>query len=330
MPLVTLKNLRDNIATTTLETQQGDLIDSYLNLTGYEIHNFHHWTWLRQKQTFATVASQEDYNLDEEVDRIALLRQITSPQVLQYISDQDFYRYIPNPEDQATGNPRFYRKWNETGFATNLAADDTVYVSSSSASDGSSFTVRIRGRNSSGEVITETLTLNGVTSVTSTTTFDAAGLMQVSKSAPTTGTVTVYRTTGATVLAELAPEELAPRYKRISFYPIPGSAMTMYLEYYERYHPLVNDVDVPQMDTKWNWVLREGALARMWEYKRREELAVAHRQVFQQGLLLMQRQDQSSPDLITTLEPRRSRQLSDLVQLTDAVGTTLPGYALRF
>ena len=126
MPLVTLKNLRDNIATTTLETQQGDLIDSYINLTGLEIHNFHHWTWLRQKQTFATVASQEDYNLDEEVDRIALLRQITSPQVLQYISDPDFYRYIPNPEDQATGNPRFYRKWSETGFATNLAADDTM------------------------------------------------------------------------------------------------------------------------------------------------------------------------------------------------------------
>ena len=325
-----MKELRDNIATTTLETQQGDLIDSYLNLTGQKIHNFHHWTWLRRKQTFATVASQEDYNLDEEVDRIALIRQRSSPQVLQYISDPDFYKYLPNPEDQATGSPRFYRRWEETGFSTNLAAADTIYISSSSSSDGSSFTVRVRGRNSSGEEIRETLTLNGTSSVTSTTTFAASGLLQVSKSGRTTGTITVYRTTGATVLAELAPDELTPRYKRVSLYPIPSSALTMYLEYYEVFRPLVHDTDVPQMDAKWSWVLREGALALMWEYKRREELALAHSRVFAEGLLLMQRQDQAAPDLLTTLEPRRSRHLSDLVQLTDAVGSTLPGYALRW
>ena len=233
MSLVTFKELQDNIASTVRDTQIDDLIGSYLNLTGLEIHQFHHWTWKRRKQTFSTVTDQEDYNLDSEVDEIAVLRQISTPIRLVYVPDDLFYRYLPDPENQGSGIPRVYRRWEETGFSVNLAAADTVYVSSSSTSDGSAFTVRLTGRNSSGEIITETLTLNGTTSVTSATTFAASGLMQIAKSARTTGTITCYRTTGATVLSELEPDMLAPRFKRIGLYPAPSSAVPMYLEYYE-------------------------------------------------------------------------------------------------
>ena len=329
MSLTTYDQLRDNIASTIRDTQVASLLGSFINLTGLEIHLFHHWSWLRRKTTFSTVASQEDYNLDAEIDRIALMRQITSPTVIREVSDFDFYRYLPNPESQATGNPLFYRRWEETGFATNLAAADTVYVVSSSASDGSSFTVIIEGRDSSGERVSESLTLNGTTNVTSTTTWAASGLMRVSKSGQTTGTVSVYRTTGATLLSELEPENLAPRYKRVSLYPIPSSAITVYLEYYERYRYLVNDADVPQMDTQWNWVLREGALARAWEYKQNETLAVQHRKVFEQGLVLMRLQDQANPGKVNILEPRQRVQ-SGVLQVSDPVSTTLPGYALYF
>jgi len=241
----TLKNIRDTIASSVRETQVSDLIDSYINLTGIEIHNYSDWSGLRRKQTFSTVASQEDYNLDSEIDRIALIRQISSPRKLQYIPDDLFYKHIPAPENNGTGTPSFYRMWEETGFSTNLAAADTVYVVSSSASDGSTFKVRIVGRNSSGDEITETITLNGITNVTSSTTWAAAGLKQVSKSAATTGTISVYRTTGATLLTRLEPDNLAPRFKRISLYPIPSDAVTMYVEYLERYRYLTNDSDVP-------------------------------------------------------------------------------------
>src|SRR3990167_6167256 len=247
MPLVTADEIRDNIASTIRETQVGSLLLSFINVTGLEIHLFHPWSFLRRKQTFSTVTDQEDYNLDSEVDRIAVLRQISTPTRLIYVPDNIFYQVIPNPENLSTGPPRYYRLWEETGFSTTLAADDTVYVSSSSTSDGSTFTVRIVGRNSSGEVVAETLTLNGTTSVTSSTTFDAAGLIAISKSASTTGTVTCYRTTGATVLSEMEPDNLAPRFKRVSLYPIPSSAVTMYLEYYERYRYLIHDTDIPQI-----------------------------------------------------------------------------------
>ncbi len=327
MALTTLKELRDNIESTVRDTQISTLVDSYINLAGLEIHNYHDWTFLRRKQTFSTVASQEDYNLDSEIDRIAVLRQISTPTRMVYIPDHLFYQLLPDPENQSAGVPRYYRLWEETGFSTNLAAADTVYVKSDSTSDGSSFNVILVGRNSSGEIVSESLTLNGTTAVTSTTTWAAAGLMRVSKSAQTTGTVTVYRTTGATVLSELEPENLSPRYKRLSMYPVPSAVVTMYLEYYEGYRPLVNATDVPQIDTKWNWVLREGALARAWEYKQSEQLSLAHRAIFVQGLQQMKAQDLRNVDYIPVLQSR-CVVTSVVKRYSDSLSSAFPQYGV--
>jgi len=328
MPLTTLSELRTNIGKTVRETQINDLIDSFINLTGLEIHDAHRWTYLRRKQTFQTVADQEDYNLDSEVGRISLIREINSPRKIHYVPDHLFYRLVPAPENTGSGTSKYYRRWEETGFSTNLAADDTIYVKSDSTSDGSSFNVRVTGRNSSGEPITETITLNGTTNVTSSTTFQSAGLLSVAKSAATTGTVTVYRTTGDTVLSEMEPDNLAPRYKRISLYPVPSSAITIYYEYYERYRYLVHDTDVPQMDTKWNWVLREGALSKAWEYKQNETAFVQHLSVFNKGLDVMKAQDSSNEDYVPVMQPR-SMEISVIHKDNDSVSNSFPTYSLN-
>jgi len=325
--LVTADQIRDNIARTVRDNQIDSLIFSFMNLTGMEIHSFHTWTWLRRKQTFSTVTNQEDYNIDSEVDRIGFLRQLTTPQKLFYIPDELFYRFLPNPEDKSTGTPRFYRLWAETGFSAQLAADDTVYVVSSNSADGASFNVRIRGRNASGEPISESLTLNGTSNVTSSTTFEAGGLFSISKSAATTGTISCRRTTGDTLLAEMEPDNLAPRYKRLSLYPVPSAAITMHLEYYERYLFLVNDTDVPQMDSQNNWVLREGALAKTWEYKQNEVAAAQHQAIFDRALLMMRRQDDSNRDYIPVIQPRFQHR--GVVRRTaDSINDNFPAYSL--
>lgn len=325
--LTTLKQLRDHIASAVRETQISDLIDAFINRTGIEIHDYHRWTWLRRKTTFSTVADREDYNLDSEVDDIAIIRQRTTPLKLVYVPDSIFYQAVPDPEDRSTGNPRYYRRWEETGFSTNLAAADTVYVNSSSSSDGSSFTVRIRGRNSSGEIIEETLTLNGTTNVTSSTTWEANGLLQISKSGTTTGTVSCYRTTGATLLSEMEPNNLAPRFLRVNLYPIPSSAITLYLEYFERYRYLVHNTDVPQMDHKWNWVLLEGALAKVWEYKQNEGASAQHQALFDRGLRLMRERDELNVDYVPVLQPR-TVIFPTIRRANDSVNNNAPAYYL--
>lgn len=323
----TFDELRDNLASTIRDTQITTLLGEFINLTVAQIHNEHAWTWLRRKTTFATVTDQEDYNLDEEIDRLVLVRQIETPTKLIYLPDQHFYRALPDPENQSSGVPKYYRLWEETGFSTNLSAADTLYVVSSSASDGSTFKVVVVGRNSSGEEVTEEITLNGTTNVTSTTTWAAAGLKQVSKSARTTGTISVYRTTGATLLSELAPSELAPRFKRLSLYPVPSSAVTMYVEYFERLRLLVNDADTPQMDYKWMWVLRSGALAKAWAYKQNEQASAIAEAVFQDGLKKMKAQDMANYDYIPVLQPRQV-VVSNVHRYTDSINNSLPVYGV--
>ena len=327
MALITFDNLRDHVASTVRETQISALLGSYLNLTAQEIFHFHPWTWRRRRQTFSTVADQENYVLDAEVDELAVLRQISSPTRLVYMTDDHFYAAVPDPENRGSGVPRIYRQWEETGFHTALAAADTIYVVSSSASDGSSFTVIVEGRNSSGEVVRESLTLNGTTNVTSTTTWAASGLLAVSKSAATTGTIRVYRTTGATELAELEPDNLAPRYKGISLFPIPSSAVTMYLEYFERFRPMVNDADVPQMDHKWTWVLLEGTLARTWEYKQSPALSTQHYTIFYNALRDMKVQDQRNADYVPVIQPRRMLR-SIVKRYSDSLSSNFPTYGV--
>ena len=151
--------------------------------------------------------------------------------------------------------------------------------------------------------------------------------MQISKSGATTGTITCYRTTGATVLSELEPDNLTPRYKRLSFYPIPSSVLTMNLEYFERYRYLVHDTDVPQMDVKWGWVLREGALAKTWEYKQNETAFAQHQAIYQQGLKLMRAQDEANADYIPVLQPRFS-QYGTIRRVSDSVNDNFPSYSL--
>ena len=328
MPLKTRDQLTDHIASRVRDTQIEVFIEDSLDLTLEEIWTYHPWNFKRRKQTFATVASQESYNLDEEVDEVRLLRQRSTPLKLLYVPDDIFYQFEPNPED-VTGVPHYYRVWEETGFQTNLAADDTVYVNSSNTADSSTFTVRVVGRNSSGEVVAETLTLNGTSNVTSSTTWDADGLMQISKSGRTTGTITCYRTTGATQLTEMAPDNLAPRFKRLSLYPIPSSVITLYLEYDERFRPLVHDTDVPQQDHKWNWVAIEGTLAKVWQYKQNVAYAELSYRKYQDGLKVMRQQDHRNLDYVPRLQPRVHR-VTTVRRYADSVNDNYPVYGVGF
>lgn len=329
--LKSLKEVRDNVASTIRDTAIGSLLDSYINLTQWEINNFHPWTSLRRKQTFDTVIDQENYPLDEEVDSIVILRQLTTPLKLIYVPDDLFYQFIPNPENLGSGTSRYYRLWQETGFSTNLAAADTIQVLSSSTSDGSGFKVVIVGRESTNNLmVSEVITLNGTTAVTSTNTWAASGLLQCSKSAQTTGTITIRRTTGATALSRIAPEETAPRFKTISLYPIPSAVVTMYYEYLERTRLLVNDDDVLMMDTKWTWILREGALAKAWEYKQNAVASALHQVSFLRGLTTMRQQDERNLDYVPVIQPRLSWQRGVVIPLSNATSSSdFPDYALR-
>lgn len=224
--------IRQRVATDTRETQINTTIEEYINQTLQEINDpawafeqiaamrgyNHLWSFNRRKLTLTV--SGETAQLPRDVDKISLIRQTDTPVKIKFIPDDLFYDYIPNPT--ATGRPKWYRIWEEEGVSVRLSTDDVITVKSSSASDTTQ-TVRIVGYDTSGLLRTESLTLNGLTDVTGTITYDAGKVLRVSKSADTTGIITVEEDASGTDLVKLAPTERAARFKIISFYPIPPS-----------------------------------------------------------------------------------------------------------
>lgn len=301
---------------TTRQTnaQIGTLVEDYINISLREINepawafprkeNHHLWNFLRRKTTFATVASTEDYLLPRDVDKIALIRQLDTPAKLYQITDEQFFKYIPDPTE--TGNPRFYRTWETDGVKVKLAEADTVEVSSSSSADTgtSAFVVRVSGYDSNGIWRSETIQLSGTTVVSGTITF-AAGELLVSKYGDTTGTITVREASADATLVTLGPDDRTARFKVITLYPKPSAVATMYLEYYRPIPELEHDVDVPLFDSKWHYVPRLGALAKVYQYLNKENEHMATQALYAQAVRSMVASDTAQPDLVEYLDPQQ-------------------------
>ena len=310
--------IRNRVATDTRETQINTSIEAYINQTLLEIQSpswafeqaglrgyDHKWSFNRRKTTLTTTDTIENYQLPRDLDDIGLIRQTTSPIKLHFIPDDLFYEWLPYPT--ATGNPRWYRIWDEEGVEVRLSTDDMIEVLSDSASDTSQ-TVRIVGYDANGLLRTESITLTGVTAAPGTITYDAGKILRVSKSADTTGVITIREKTADTTLVMLAPSETMARFKIISFYPIPSSTLTLYLEYFTRIRRLEGDDDVPDIPEKWLWLVRVGTMAKVYQYQNKESLFTSTQGMFVSGLRSMVRTDMQQSDYI----PYMRSQLSNL------------------
>ncbi len=314
MSVSSRKEIRDSVLDHTRQNnaQIGSLVNDFINLSLNEINdpgwafprkNFNHlWSWLRKKDTISV--SAEDAVLPRDVDKIALVRQTDTPVKLLQLTDEKFYKVVPNPT--ATGNPRFYRIWERDGVSTRLAAADTIDVVSSSASDAGSaeLAVSVTGYDANDILITEAYQLNGTTTVSGTKTFAARDLY-VTKQKNTTGDVTVTENSGGTTLVVLGATERAAKFKVISFYPIPTSATTIYLEYFTTIPELENDSDVPLFDRKWHWVVRMGAVAKVYQYLNKESDFLSTQNMYASGVRSMVASDRTRPDLLTHLTPSK-------------------------
>lgn len=303
--------IRNRVATDTRETQINTTIEEYINQTLLEIQSpawafeqaglkgfDHKWSFNRRKTTLTTIASTENYQLPRDLDDISLIRQTSTPIKVNFIPDDLFYEWLPNPT--ATGNPKWYRIWEEEGVEVRLSADDTIEVLSSSASDTTQ-TVRIVGKDSTGLMRTESLTLTGAVAVTGTITYNSGDVLRISKSADTVGVITVRKTTGATTLVQLAPTETSARFKIISFYPIPSSAITLYIEYFTHIRRLEGNDDIPDLNEKWLWVVRLGTMAKVYQYQGKESLLNTTQAMYASGVRSMVREDLGNADYISYL-----------------------------
>ena len=89
----------------------------------------------------------------------------------------------------------------------------------------------------------------------------------------------------------------------------------LYLEYFTRIRQLVNDTDVPDIDEKWLWVVRLGAVAKVYQYQNKEAMFISAQAQYASGVRSMVKSDMQESDYIPHLKSHK--HLTGVVELSD-------------
>lgn len=205
--------------------------------------------------TFTTVASQRNYALNAEFQRPLYFWNRNTKQYLTEIPFRDFESQGVDWINDSGDASRFYLG-ARTPLSVQPSSDSAITIVSSSASDTTP-TVIVRGMTANG-VTTETLTANGITGVTGTTTFKANGILNITKTGTWVGSLTVKA--GTTTLLTLFPTENGRSYIQLELLNLPPASQVVEYRFYRNPSPLTNDGDIPDIPAPFDEVLIYDAL----------------------------------------------------------------------
>ena len=231
-----------------------------------EINDF--WRELSDIHNFTTVSGTEDYPLPQRFDKPFRLFDLTNKkEILPDIEEIYTENNLSAIADGTTGKPSKYRIYGQTGVRIPISTSgDTLQVKSSSSSDTSSPVIRIRGYIDSDRLIedTEEITISAgtpTTFVAGTKTFYE--ITQVSKSANTTGFITIANSSDTT-LETLAPSDRTARHFILKLGLIPNSADSYRLLFKKTISEMNDDEDYPFTECDrylimdaWGWALKQ-------------------------------------------------------------------------
>lgn len=185
--------------------------------------------------------------------------------------------------------------WADAGDSPRLAdfstSAETLVVTSSSGSDTTQL-VRINGIDSNSVAITELISVNGTSSVTSVNTY--ADYHSASCDETKVGILTITGNTSATVYGRMGPGEKTIRYKRLRLFMPPSTANSLAMIYKKSPKRLIEDQDIPEIPV--STYLVEKAMGIALEYDSNWSAAAQHMQLAEQALIAAIEQDTAGSD----------------------------------
>lgn len=290
-----VSNVGNNIQDTSSGTQT--VIKRMLNDVYFDFLRRVNWRSINYTYTLTCVAGTQDYVLSNDFGKEL------------YVYDSNNLRDIPfifleqmeskRPGRLATqGTVDSYTLF-DSPVRVQPSSSSTLSVVSSSSTDTSQM-VRIKGIDSSGIELEESISLNGTTSVPTVNSYSE--IRSISKSASTTGKVTIISNGGSLTNAIMSPADLDYKVKIMRFQDIPGNVILFKIPYYRRPSPLTNDNDVPVIDCC--DVLEDGATAKMWRYKRQFAKAQEFERLYEKGIVQVAWDKENQPNQTQTLNVR--------------------------
>jgi len=256
-------------------------IKDFVNEAYLDMWNRSNWRFaIVSGETLTTEASIAEYALPYDIERILYI----GIESLRYaLKELDWVDLREAELLGVTGRPEAYALGGLAGVTRQPATASQISIVSSSDSDTSQ-TVTIIGV-VSGTVQTETVTLSGISTKTTTASFSR--IIRVAKNAETAGIVTL--SAGVDTLLMLAPAQLTVDYKLIRLYPTPSSVYTITYDYRRRVQNLTEDRDVPLLPVHTWTVLKDGATMRALSWQKPDNLKeINHYQtLYEEGLRRM-------------------------------------------
>jgi hypothetical protein len=232
-----IMRLLDETAVTAPNTDT--LVGELLNAVNMQRAGEFPWDWMLWpgEQTFSTVVGQKEYSLHQEFHRPLYFWDSTVRAYLKELPQR-----MLNAEDleDATDDERFL--YSGISCVKRQPLGSVVSVVSSSTSDISPAWVLLKGEDSSGDVVVESFTLTGTTTVVGVTAFTR--ILDVTKSDELAGTITLTDATG-NVLLSLQPREMGRQYRTIELLRAPTSVHTIRYRFFRAPLLMVNDFDKP-------------------------------------------------------------------------------------
>ncbi len=211
---------------------------------------------LRREFTLTTASSRAKYGLPLHVKHILNIEDPDNDRVVPEIPAAEFdLRYAGRSD---AGDPDSYYVFGTYGVQRQPNSAGVLSVVSSSTSDVTNFFMRVDGYNANGTLISEKVTINGTTSVSTTTSFapSLGGIERLVKSTTNSGySFTGYLTVtddDSNTLAIIPAWEESPEFLWVEFFPVPDSAITYTIRCLSYKPDLSNDDDWPDISKEYH------------------------------------------------------------------------------
>lgn len=274
------------------------LVKNFLNQAHQQRVTMEKWPFMLWPElpTFTTVLNQETYTLHPEFARPLYFFNRTTASYLTEIPFRQLQASAALWNTDSGSLDQFYLEGAQPVASQPSSSSVLTIVSSNAADNTSGKAITVRGMTANG-VTSESLTPNGTTPVVSTNAFTL--ILNVTKAASWTGTMTMTSNTGAVTNLVLFPTELGRHYTRLFALRLPTAGESIEYRFFRKPTVLSADDDMPDIPPPFSQILvwdtlllfagynsgvSEGAML-VWKEKR-TEIELAMRQTYLEGQTL--------------------------------------------
>lgn len=239
----------------------------------------HYFSWMiLNRLTLTTEADVSEYALSPLVDTSKMINMYSEDRrwTIRVISRREFQERFPDTS-LISGDPviAYLSGYTPVSKQPTSASQLTLV---STAADTS--IVTIDGLNTDGILIREEITLDGLNPVVSVNSFTR--IMGRSINGFLNGIVTMTSNGGAVTNAVISPRDRQGLMPKLTFYPTPSSAKSLYYDACMKLPPLVSDNDMSLIPEQYHDAIEEYCLFRGYKHKKDTVNANASLQLFKE------------------------------------------------